>query len=246
MVVKQRNFKMEWAQVHLDALQAEIARVKGKPYDIYRITMDEDIEHGLLHIRTETVQAIAALRAGLIAGDFICNLRASLDHIIWAMASAGGRHPSNEICFPICAKDCPRTQAKIGAATAGIPPEAIARVKSFQPYHAGKAYKSAHLWRLNFLWNLDKHRNIALHSMDSGILFSVAKGIPVQEFKFDDSAIVTIPLAAKNKVHLNPRPDLVIAFGDENRGVKVFLEDLRDIYEFVSTKVFPAFAGFIP
>jgi len=120
-------------------------------------------------------------------------------------------------------------------------------MKSFQPYNNGKAYKAHPLWRLNFLWNVNKHRIIGLHSLNSGTLFEVARGVPIiEERKFDDKAIVTIPLSAKDKVRFNPRPNTEIFFGDEERGVEFTIQDLRDIYEFVGTKVFPVLARFIP
>jgi len=57
---------------------------------------------------------------------------------------------------------------------------------------------------------------------------------------------VSIPLSDKNKVRFNPSLSPEILFGDEDRGVQVTIQDLGDIYEFVSTEVFPAFARFIP
>lgn len=246
MVVKQRNFKMEWAKIHLNTLESHYAGVVNNPEQIYTVTVEEDAKRGLLHIKGESTGAKYIIQVGLAAGDFICNLRASLDHIAWDLASIGNKKRSSEICFPICGKDSPDTQAKIAAATLGIPCRALTIVKSVQPYHCGKAYKSHPLWRLNFLWNADKHRIIALHTADSGVLFEVPRGVPFEERELNGQTVVTIPLAAKDKVRLNPRPDIRITFGDEERGVQLSLQDLRDIYEFVSTKVMLPLMGFLP
>jgi len=246
MVTKQRNFEMEWAKEHLDTLNVQYSAFMSKPENSYLITTHEDLKRGLLAITVDFVGAIHVLRLGLIAGDFICNLRASLEHLAWELAKIGKRRPSAETCFPICSVDCSRTQARIAAATNGMPAEAIARVKSLQPYNDGKAYKSHPLWRLNFLWNANKHRIIGLHSHQSGTLFEVAGGVAVEERRFDDKKIVTIPLSDKHKVRFNPRPDVEIFFGDKERGIQLTIQDLGDIYEFVRIKVSPALSCFLP
>ncbi len=74
----------------------------------------------------------------------------------------------------------------------GVPAKAISRVKELQPYHRGKAFKSDPLWRLNFLWNTDKHRSMALHSLESDVIFHVERGVPIEERKFDDTTVVTV------------------------------------------------------
>lgn len=182
----------------------------------------------------------------MIAGDFIGNLRSSLDHLAWDLAGIGTKKRSSDICFPVFGKDSPHTQAKITEATAGIPSPAITIMKSLQPYNSGQAYKSDHLWRLNFLWNTNKHRLIGLHSLNSDVIFEVARGVAVEERKIEDRTIVTIPLVAKDKVRFNPRPNITVLFGDEERGIKLTIQDLRDIYEFVGLKVMPSLSSFLP
>jgi len=243
VVIKHRNFKMEWAKIHLDALNAHFSGLISNPEKIYTVTIEEDTKRGLLHIKGEATGQIEIIKLGLFAGDFICNLRASLDHLAWDLA---GRRGSREIHFPVFGEDCPDTQTKIAAATAGMPCQAVSIMKSLQPYKRGKAYKSHPLWRLNFLWNADKHRILALHTADSGVLFEIEPRIPFKERKFDDKTIVDIPLSAKDKVRLNPRPNIKITFGDEQRGVELTIQDLRDIYEFVSLEVMPPLMGFLP
>lgn len=247
MVTKHRNFEVEWAETHLKALEALYSSLLSKPENLYRITHNEDTKRGLLSIKGESIGSFEVLKLGLIAGDFVCNLRGSLDHLAWALSKVGKKRPSSETCFPVCSSDDPRTQTKIAAATIGMPIAAIADVKSFQPYTYGKAYKTHPLWRLNFLWNANKHRIIGLHSVNSGVLFEVAKGVPIiEERKFQDHGIVTIPLSAKDKVRLNPRPNIEVFFGDEERGVQITIQELRDIYEFVSLKVSPTLSRFLP
>lgn len=246
MVTKQRNFKMEWAKIHLDTLNRDLAELVGKPENVYRITTEEDVGKGRLRIISEYVDPGGLLKIGFMAGDFVSNLRSSLDHIAWALAKIGERRPSSKTCFPVCERDSASARARIASATIGIPPLAISRIKGFQPYNLGDDYKSHHLWKLNFLWNLDKHRNMMLHSINSDTIFIVTKGVPVEETKFDDCTIVSMPLSAKDKVHFNTRPNIHILFGDEDRGVKVTIQELEDIYKFVSSEVMPELSCFLP
>jgi len=237
---------MEWAKVHLDRLNSEFAKVISHPEDLYRITTYEDSERGVFIIKSEAVGPIHFLKLGFIAGDFICNLRSCLDHIAWRLAKLGKDRPSSETCFPVFSIDGPSTQTKISTATVGIPPDAVSIMKSLQPYNYGKAYKSHPLWRLNFLWNANKHRVIGIHSSDSGELYQVPSGVRVEEQRFDYGTIVTIPLSAKDKVRFNPRPNVEMFFGDDERGVKLTIQDLRDIYEFVRSEVVTPLIAFFP
>jgi hypothetical protein len=246
MVTKQRCFEMEWAKIHLDTLNSELARVLSNPDNLYRITTHEHTEHGRFIIESEAIGSIHFLKIGFIAGDYIHNLRSCLDHIAWGLAKIGKARPSSETCFPVCAVNRPSTDAKISAATVGIPAEAISIMKSLQPYHYGKAYKSHPLWRLNFLWNANKHRVVGLHSSDSGVLYEIPRGIPVEERRFHDGTIVAIPLSAKDKVRFYPRPNGEVLFGDEERGIQLTIQDLRDIYEFVRSKVVTPLITFLP
>jgi hypothetical protein len=241
---------MEWAKIHLDTLKVSVATLVSDPDNMYRVLKEEDFYRQLFIVTIMSINDIELVKISLIAGDFICNLRASLDHLAWKLATIGKKRPSAETCFPIISKILPRTEAKvaerIAACTGGIDPEAVALMKTFQPYNSGDAYKSHHLWRLHFLWNLDKHRNISIHSADSGTVCEIPLGVPRTHQQFNDRAIVSIPLSAKTKVRFNPSLSPKILFGDEDRGVQVTLQDFSDIYEFVSTEVFPAFARFIP
>jgi hypothetical protein len=78
------------------------------------------------------------------------------------------------------------------------------------------------------------------------VIFEVARGVAFEERKIGDKTIVTIPLAAKDKVRFNPKPSIAVLFGDEERGIKFTIQNLRNIYEFVSLKVMPSLSSFLP
>jgi hypothetical protein len=161
------NLKVQRAKEHLDSLNRAIKAFRqSKPY---RISTHDDLESRQWVIRMEMDEP--PLLLGLIAGDFICCLRSSLDYLAWQLAGLTISAPSRNTSFPICGKDSAETRKFIDKATEEIPPEAAAVMKSFQPYHCGDDYKGTPLWRLNKLWNIDKHCHIPFHSAFVEIYF---------------------------------------------------------------------------
>ncbi len=244
------DLKLQWAKNHLDALAAKIQIIREA--NKCRISTQDDLENGWHVIRCQIPHDARIFEAALIAGDFIHCLRSCLDHLAWQLALLGGDTPSRDICFPICEKDSLDAQLRITRSTYGIPDAAISVVKSFQPYHSGDAYKSTHLHRLNTLWNIDKHRHIAPHGVSTKWLFKL-NGVSPSEVvseELDDGTIMRVPIAFKNSVEFNPdTPDEIdVFFGDrtERDRVELALGDFMEMYEFVATKVLPAFAGFFP
>jgi len=135
-------------------------------------------------------------------------------------------------------------------ATYGIPDAAISIIKSFQPYHGGDDYKSTHLWKLNTLWNIEKHRHIIPHGVSTGWLFNITpsiQGVDIQTQELDDGGIIKIPIALKEKVTFNPDPGEVdFFFGDKREGTNLSLKDITEMYQFVAVEVLPAFTSFLP
>lgn len=233
--------KVERAKVHLDALGMRVREfIESKPY---RITFKDNLE------RQECVLVIEMddppLDAALIAGDFISCLRSSLDHIVWQIAAQAGiaKFPFRTSAFPIFGENTLDTQIAIAKATFGLPDEVTALIKSLQPYHAGDRYKSHHLWMLNHLWNVDKHRHIPLHSGAIELLFAPESVKPIRAQIFDDRGEMAFPLSAKDNIKFNPR-DAEVQFGDQSEGIVLPYEGLVNIYEFVRNSIFPQFERF--
>lgn len=247
MSILTTHLKMGRAKKHLDVLGRAIRCYRSHPEKVNRVSSYEDLEAGDFVIKTEALDEDTLLTFGLIAGDFIHNVRSSLDHLAWSLALKVNRKPPRRICFPIEKEDSLDAQINITKATHGIPEEAIAIMKSLQPYNSGNAYKSTHLWRLHALWNLDKHRSIASHSTVSDEILRVPPDMAavIKREAFDNGAIVRIPLALKHRImRFNPNPGVDVRFGDQEEGIIVSLQDFRDIYEFVSVEVVPRFTRF--
>jgi hypothetical protein len=191
---------------------------------------------------------ILFLEIMLTVGDFVCRLRACLDHLAWQLAALTcdeGSQPGSHICFPIAEKDSLDTQLKIVKSTYGIPDDAVAVMKSFQPYHAGDMYKTSHLWRLNKLWNIDKHRHIGHHAVISDEFLRVnVRNAPVKIEDIDNYGIVKIPIAFKDKVQLNATPGYELRFGTAADELDIGVDALFNMHQFVADTVLPAFARF--
>lgn len=265
------NLKLSRAKIHLDSMKEAVSLFRKT--NKQTTTSDDDIENGLYVISTHIPHDESSFKIALLLGDFVCNLRSSLDHIAWQLAlltCCGDDLPSRDTSFPICEKDSVETQVRIARCTFGIPDEAVAIMKSLQPYKAGKDYRSTHLWRLNTLWNIDKHRHIAPHGVVTDWLFKLDRDHFAADFRYmaskhgikvedtGDGCVMKMPLSLKEKVHFNPSPntgDVDIRFGyeipttnagDSDSGIEMSLGDLIEIYEFVAKRVFPIFSGFFP
>jgi hypothetical protein len=239
------KFKLKRAKTHLDALDVEITKfAKTKTYSF---SSEDDAERGE-YVLTITPNDAEPLPCTVVAGDFICCLRSSLDYLVYQLASLSGKIPGSEISFPVFGEDSLDTQLRITRKTYGVPDAAVIIIKSLQPYNSGNAYKSTHLWRLNKLWNIDKHRHLPLHSVFSHVAFPrVPQNMaPRPEILNDGSTYrLRFPAAAKPYIDLKPRISTDVQFGDEREGVAVLPKDFRDMYEFVRNKVIPRFAGFL-
>lgn len=242
--------KLKRAKEHLDSLKVLVAALEdtgGK-----RITTYDDTENGLYVIRIQHLAEDESFKIILTIGDFICALRASLDHLAWQLALLTTTKPSRELMFPIFEKSTVDTQMRLAKVTFGIPDAAIAFMKSMQPYHAGDDYKSAHLWRLNTIWNIDKHRHIAgFQEMPDSWEFNFKgikgmENIDVQTEQIDNQSIVRLPLSIKEQVRFNPNVKIKFQINEPSEGIAFGYEALVEMYEFVANTVFPTFAGFFP
>ncbi len=241
------KLKIKRAKTHLDALDIEVAKfAKGKTY---RFSPEDDIERGEYVLTFTTADSKPPLLCAMVAGEFVGCLRSSLEYLVFQLASLHGNVPSSEISFPVFGENSVDTQVRIAKKTYGIPDAAVAIIKSLQPYNSGDAYKSTHLWRLNKLWNIDKHRHIPLHATIGQIHFPnlPLDMIPKREVLNDGGSlqyVLRFPATAKPYIDLQPRVNINVEFGREREGVVVGRKDLRDMYEFIRSKVIPRFARF--
>jgi hypothetical protein len=238
------GLKCQRAKKHLDSLRSELDFFQQS--NQYEISTEDDVQQGSYLIRIKHPSVLQAIPAVLIAGDFICCLRSSLDHLAWQLALLGGDWPSRATCFPICDKRTLETELQIVKSTYGMPDDAVAIVRSFQPYHVGENYRSTPLWRLHTLWNIDKHRHIYPFTVLPEWQFSAQGPGEASTEQADDCTIMRLPLALKEGVSFNPSRKVEVRFSDARAKIDVGYAELAEMYEFVTCVVFPAFAGFFP
>lgn len=113
---------------------------------------------------------IPATRWSIIAGDVISNVRAALDHLVWALTVANGNTPPpvpfgkwRRVEFPV-ERDPAKWRDTAKKHLWGVRPRDQTRLKKLQPFYRRKSANIDRHWlhRLNELWNTDKHRVLNL------------------------------------------------------------------------------------
>lgn len=245
MPIQSVMHKVNRAKVHLDALSQAIETWREAQANC--LFFQDDVEAGE-HIIEFRPPDTPYVEMALIAGDFVCCLRAALDHLAWQLAASvkPGIAPSKRIAFPIIGENTLDSQIAFTKMTFGIPEGAVVTIRSLQPYHGGDAYKNKFLWILHTLWNIDKHRRIPMHSLITQIDFHIHSAMPIRVDKFDDYVKMVFNLASKANIKFKPMPKPQVFFGDDEEGVQVTIDQLRAIYEAVSDEIIPAFTRFFP
>lgn len=152
------KLKVSRAEEHLEALRMECsAYLDSKPFEPIRQSQPESDNPWMIW----KVNHPPPLRLSVLLGDFLHNLRSSLDHIAWQLVLDNGGTPVKKTSFPIVLKR-KGAPPKIAG---GISAKAATMVESFQPYNnvAGAPAENP-LYVLSTLNNIDKHRefNIAV------------------------------------------------------------------------------------
>jgi len=203
-----------------------------------------------------------------LIGDYLTNLRASLDHLIYDIAVRHMRgNLTEERWLQFVIVDNPATFASsLGKFKQDLPRDVVIAMESLQPYtrcHGAKdpdqCIASDPLWLLNLLVNTDKHRTFltVTHATFRDIRVDVEGGRTVNGLSghtasgpFQHGAeIHTLSFTAyrpEAEVKVNFEPTVQVAFGEEwptlGRPVLMTLEKLRD---HVRDVVFPALEPFL-
>jgi hypothetical protein len=170
--------KLDRAKEHLDALRAEAAAWL-KPYtDAKAVHFGRD---GDWHTVSAAPFAMPTdPRIAAIAGDFVTNLRATLDYIVWQAVLRDGKQPTERNQFPIFevreqfereVKFRKRGVEKSALHGVQIDGDAWTIIEQAQPFNSSPRFPYlAHLAVLRRLSNADKHHSllVQLHFPDEG------------------------------------------------------------------------------
>jgi len=243
--------KIGRAKVHLEALDVELRKFidEGKPYTFERYDDLANQRHVLCFRHHDVPDP-----PSLIVGDALYCMRSALDQLVFSLACLTvkiPKLPANTTQFPIfdhapkTLRDIERWESQVR----DVPDKAVAEIKAFQPYHRGKSCKAHPLWRLNAMCNLDKHRRIPANGGEILAHFPKAVRKLVTIESLDERHIISVPIAHKDKLQLDPRITVTVNFGQgdpvlnsdslvENR------DGLWEIYNFVGDTVLPRFMRF--
>lgn len=145
--------KIERAKKHIRELESEHERFMRD--NAYTIDFKTDTN------TKERIHYLAAVKPvpkefSPILGDALNNLRACLDHTVFAMVQVGRPQAVklNDVCFPIC-NSASDYKARLRRIAPGLRPDAVNAINGVAPYIGGAGEYFCHLAQLN---NIDKHR----------------------------------------------------------------------------------------
>lgn len=149
--------KLKRAQTHLDELTARLDNAEGRG-GLYGLACEPDTKAGQYVIKVKKMGDDSEWP--LILGDFLHNLQAALDHLVWQLVLANGETPDSGNEFGIFLKPALFDASQHGQRDLrGVHPEARAAIRRVQPFcDQGERPDALHpLWLLRQLEIVDKH-----------------------------------------------------------------------------------------
>jgi hypothetical protein len=173
--------RLQRAEEHFEAIKAQLlAYYDSDPCEISG-EFDPNAEHPII---TRIKVAPLPMRINTLVGEFLHDLRSSLDHLAWQLVEHNGGAPTENTSFPVLKiGPTPNKQGVQPPPTVvgGVSEDAMAIIEDAQPYKWGEHYATHPLWVLHQLWNIDKHRHVlARGSRTDG--FTISEDTPA--FKF--------------------------------------------------------------
>lgn len=233
------NLKLQRAKEHLDSLLSQMSSfIQNNPPHV-TIKGNQENQVCILEIYAPKTDP----RFGIIVGEFAHNLRSSLDNLVWQLALSFTHNPNKHICFPISEINNTDTRKFLKSSTCGIHPKAIKLIEALQPYNDGENFKQNSLWKLNKLWNIDKHRVIPnIGTVLDGYIPKDVKPIKVKAH--NGIFYILLPISVMAKMKSAPSPVFDIQFGSEDDGLVLNYTDLYKIYTDITVNVIPRFEEF--
>lgn len=240
--------KVHRAKVHIGSLKRGInGFIKREPYTT---SMEYDSERQIYELSVWATEE-PPITWGLIVGDIVTNLRASLDYIAWQLSLISGiprtEQDERSITFPIFGDTPPASKVFISA-TRSIATNARKVIEGFQPYYGGDSSPNFLLSILNNLARLDKHR-ILIPVFHQSVV-TLTKNEVAFGSRFKQGSVLTLSKRAFDsmpKDQLDPKITVEIAIQDIeglSTGFDVLLLD--DIHDFIRYEIIPSFACFFP
>jgi hypothetical protein len=175
---------------HVDATPAEEALIEARAQGGWRATLAGPTAPREIVLIGRVIREPPAQRAGLLIADAVNNLRAALDHQVWALSIKAGPPPNpiprggqwRKVGWPIVSNPtawAPTAAMRLGFIDRGIWPE-FERLQPFRrlPQEPERDEFSI----LDELWNVYKHRHLPLTQVWIGLEKAVSLLNRVQVF----------------------------------------------------------------
>ncbi len=156
--------KVERAEAHFHSLHPKISTFLNSEPKPYRFVAEIDVEAAKALWRLHVVEE-PPLEWSTIAGDYVQNLRAALDHLIWVLVKANGHEPTRGNAFPIFDVKPPDRRShgerqRWNRQVYGLHPSVLGFLDRCQPYKGPDPPGTHVLAGLRTLSNEDKHRTL--------------------------------------------------------------------------------------
>lgn len=247
--LRSSRLKLQRANVHIKSLNRSIKRFLERNNDAVVLNEPDLKGFGKMY----TINPAAPDSWGLMAGDVLSNMRASLDHIAWALAT---KHKKGQIEFPRAVQfpifdDKDKYRNESPRMINEVLPTAHAEIARVQPYNAPDWPETDYLRVLNILVNDDKHRlltsTVVQAQLGPAAILNPGRNTwnsPVfrQPYKLLIGNRITEALEKQN---LKPKLTTFVTFSAENSPIDGYAIDyLSLIHNFIRDEIIPRFAGF--
>ena len=223
------RWKLIRAQEHLDELRSQVQRFYQKnPAKVVRQpdgSPDEFVGRVMCDVSVPG-------KIPMIIGDFLTNVRSSLDYLIWELILAANNSPTDKNMFPICTTSEAFDHQLARHRLDGVPVDAITEIRALQPYHDGQDAGGHVLALLDRLCNINKHRRVIATMMRGSVAPS---DFVTQKINGEVYGNVSFDSILKQGTKIGPFP---MADGFAGRGPK--LDAPLNIVAFVAFNEAPA------
>ena len=154
-LIKDARAKLDRAGEHLETLKTELGDFQEA--DSHSIDAHSDPESGAYLLRVQPNAVPPKISA--VVGDVLCNLRPTLDYLVYALAYLDSDSPQEGTQFPIC-DTTTKFKGKRKTWLKGLSPGHVAAIEGLQPYDG----RNELLWlrTLRDLSNPDKHKHLSV------------------------------------------------------------------------------------
>ena len=237
------RFKLERAEFHIDDLDTRLRAFldqRPKPYEVVP-ELDPQFPPNTFRyvIRARPPRTWAGP-----AGDAVTNLRASLDHMIYALSIhwLRGREPDSSTAF-VLTDESKAFKGRAHEALSHLPDAVWSEVEALQSYHRARRPELGQLLALSTLVNADKHRSIQPTYTRVSI---VARGKRHEFDRLNDGDRMVVRFDPDSKADLEA-VGFTTAIGfllGRRDGQLVGIDGLRQIHDLIRDKVLPRFEPF--